>query len=157
MLKRLIFPLLFSCFSITLTIAQQSKSKKNPVVQGIQGVIIWKAGDQMPSPDRPAGVTAGILVQREVYVYALINESNTIKNTEGFYTKINTRLIKKFTTDKRGRFKVSLPVGKYSLFTKEENGLYANFFDESMNIFPVQVKRGGYTNVSFEITYQAVF
>ena len=156
MLKQLSLPLLFICFSATLTIAQKSKSKKS-TAQGIQGVIIWKAGDQMPSPDRPAGVTAGVFVQREVYVYVLTNESNTVKNTEGFYTKVNTRLIKKFTTDKRGRFKVSLPVGKYSLFTKEENGFYANLFDESMNIFPVQVKRGSYTNVSFEITYEAVF
>lgn len=153
MLKHLILPLLFIYFSITLTIAQQRK----PTVQGIKGVIIWKAGDQMPSPDRPAGVTTGVFVQREVYVYALTNESKTVKNADGFYTKINTRLIKKFTTDKRGRFKVSLPVGKYSLFTKEEKGLYANLFDESMNIFPAQVKRGSYTNVSFEITYEAVF
>lgn len=156
MLKQISLPLLFICFSATLTIAQKSKSKKS-TAQGIQGVIIWKAGDQMPSPDRPAGVTAGVFVQREVYVYVLTNESNTVKNTEGFYTKVNTRLIKKFTTDKRGRFKVSLPVGKYSLFTKEDNGLYANLFDESMNIFPAQVKRGSYTNVSFEITYEAVF
>ena len=130
-------------------------AQKRSTAQGIQGQVIWKAGNQMPSPDRPKAAPTG--VPREVYVYVLTNNSQTTKNEQGFIETIQTKLVKKFKTDKQGNFKVSLPVGTYSIFTKEEKGLYANLFDGEMNIFPIQVKKGKYTKVNFEISYMAVF
>lgn len=146
-----------ACFVLLLGMINVSFAQKRSTTQGIQGVVLWKAGDQMPSPDRPKQSASGSGVKRDVYVYTLTTDAQTTKTADGFYQKIRTKLVKKFTTDAQGRFKIKLPVGKYSLFTKEEKGLYANLYDGNMNIYPIEVKRGKYTEVTFEISFMAAF
>ena len=125
--------------------------------QGIAGVVLWKAGNFMPDPDAKKPVSEGFPVQREVYVYALTPENQTEKDAEGFYQKIKTRLVKKVKTDAQGRFWVRLPVGYYSLFVKEEKGLFANSFDDAMNISALQVQRGKWSKTKLLVDYQAVY
>jgi hypothetical protein len=48
-------------------------------------------------------------------------------------------------------------VGYYSVFTKEDKGLYANLFDDAMNINPVQVQRRRWTKIEVVVDYQAVY
>jgi hypothetical protein len=52
---------------------------------------------------------------------------------------------------------VELPPGKYSVFTVEEEGLYANEYDSDGNMFPVEVLDGEFTEVTIKINYKAAF
>lgn len=134
--------------------AQQGKQMQ--VKQGIQGQILWEAGNQMPSPDAPPS-NGRRGVERTVYVYELTNSSQTTSQDGIFHTNIKTKLVTQVKTDANGKFAVNLKPGRYSLFTKEEQGLYANLFDGEMNIFPVEVKEGEVTTVEFLVNYNAFY
>jgi hypothetical protein len=137
----------------TLSFAQKKK-----VTQGINGKVIWKAGNFMPQVGVKPSTPKGLPVVREVYIYQLTNEKQTEPAEEaGFYRKINSKLVKKVKSDKKGMYSVTLPMGYYSLFTKEEKGFYANLFDDAMNINPVQVHKGKWAKFEFVIDYQAVY
>jgi len=134
----------------------QQEQQQAPIEQGITGKVLWVSGNQMPSPDAPQS-SGKRGIQRTVYVYELTNASQATTTDGVFHTDIQTDLVKQAATDAEGNFAVSLPPGKYSLFTKEDNGLYANLFDGEMNIFPVEVQRGQVTNVEFVINYKASY
>ncbi|WP_162055348.1 carboxypeptidase-like regulatory domain-containing protein [Pontibacter pamirensis] len=135
--------------------AAQAQEQQAPIEQGIAGKVIEKSGNQMPSPDAPPSKGRG--VQRTVYVYELTN-GNQAKTIDGvFHTNIQTNLVTQVVTDANGNFAVSLESGRYSLFTKEEQGFYANLFDGENNIFPVEVQEGQVTNVEFLINYNASY
>jgi len=134
--------------------AQQEQ--QTPIEQGITGKVLWVSGNQMPSPDAPQS-SGKRGIQRTIYVYELTNASQATTTDGVFHTNIQTKLVTQVETDANGNFAVSLPPGKYSLFTKEEKGLYANLFDGEMNIFPVEVQRGQVTNVEFLINYKASY
>lgn len=135
--------------------AAQAQEQQAPIEQGIAGKVIWKSGNQMPSPDAPPSKGRG--VERTVYVYELTNGSQA-KTIDGvFHTNIQTNLVTQVDTDADGNFAVSLKPGRYSLFTKEEKGLYANLFDGQNNIFPVEVQEGQVTDVEFLINYNASY
>ena len=135
--------------------ASQAQDQQAPIEQGIAGKVLWVAGNQMPSPDVPLSKGRG--VQRTLYIYELTNSSQA-KTTEGvFHTNIQTNLVTQVVTDANGNFAVSLKPGKYSLFSKEEKGMFANLFDGEMNINPVEVKQGEVTNIEFLINYQASY
>ena len=126
------------------------------IKQGIQGQILWEAGNKMPSPDAPPSSDRRG-VERTVYIYELTNSSQTTSQDGVFHTAIQTKLITQVKTDANGNFTVKLKPGRYSLFTKEEQGLYANLFDGEMNIFPVEVKEGEVTAVEFLVNYNAFY
>lgn len=110
----------------------------------------------MPSPDAPP--TSGKRgVERTVYIYELTNSSQTTSKDGVFHTGIQTKLITQVKTDANGNFAVGLAPGRYSLFTKEEDGLFANLFDGDMNIFPVEVKEDEVTTVEFLVNYNAFY
>ncbi|EJF11770.1 hypothetical protein [Pontibacter sp. BAB1700] len=126
------------------------------IKQGIRGQILWEAGNQMPSPDAPPS-SGRKGVERTVYIYELTNSSQTTSKDGVFHTAIKTNLIKQVKTDANGNFAISLEPGRYSLFTKEQDGLFANLFDGEMNIFPVEVKEGEVTTVEFLVNYDAFY
>jgi hypothetical protein len=126
------------------------------IKQGIQGRILWEAGNQMPSPDAPQS-SGKRGVERTVYIYELTNSSQTTSKDGLFHTAIQTKLVTQVETDANGNFAVSLKPGRYSLFTKEESGLFANLFDGDMNIFPVEVKADAVTEVEFVVNYDAFY
>ncbi|MBF9255499.1 carboxypeptidase regulatory-like domain-containing protein [Pontibacter sp. 172403-2] len=138
------------------TSQKAQQEQQAPIEQGITGQVLWVSGNQMPSPDAPQS-SGKRGIQRTVYVYELTNSSQATTTDGVFHTNIQTKLVTQVTTDAEGNFAVSLPPGKYSLFTKEENGLYANLFDGEMNIFPVEVQKGQVTNVEFVINYKASY
>ncbi|RIJ37449.1 carboxypeptidase-like regulatory domain-containing protein [Pontibacter oryzae] len=131
----------------------QDEQQPAPVEQGITGKVLWVAGNQMPSPDAPPSKGRG--VQRTMYVYELTNSSQTTSTDGVFHANIQAKLVAQFTTDANGSFSVSLEPGKYSLFSKEEKGFYANQYDGENNVFPIEVQQGQVTNVEFQINYQA--
>jgi hypothetical protein len=134
---------------------QHAREQQIPIEQGISGKVLWQSGNQMPSPDAPPSKGKG--VQRTVYIYELTNGTQATTTDGVFHTNIQTNLVTQVVTDANGNFSVSLKPGRYSLFTNEEKGLYANLFDGDMNIFPVEVKEGQVTNVEFLINYNASY
>lgn len=122
--------------------------------QGICGKVVWTSGNQMPGPGLQSSKPAGIV--REVYIY---EATATTKVTEasGFYSSIQTKLVKKVKTKKDGTFCVKLPVGTYSVFVKEGKGLWANIFDGQGIINPVTVVAKSCTPHTININYQAAY
>jgi hypothetical protein len=144
-------------FNIAISVFAVAQKHKKVVNQGISGIVLWQSGNQMPSPDAPATTAKGSPVQREVYIYELTNQKQADASAMPFFSKITTKLIAKVKTGKDGKFKIKLPVGYYSIFTKEAKGLYANQFDDSTNIFAVQVTRHKWSGITFLIDYQAAY
>lgn len=131
------------------------KKSGNSISQGVCGTVLWKEGNLMPSPDRPASKGKGVV--RDVVVYELTN-LNQVVSEGGFHRNIKTKLIKKVSSDADGHFCIPLPEGQYSLFVWEDGkGLYANAFDEKNNIFPVTIQRDKLENVIFTIDYKAAY
>jgi len=123
--------------------------------QGIKGQVLWISGNQMPQPDAMKPGRNG--VQRELHVYELTTIDQASRSPEGLFTDIKTRLITKIVTKKDGSFKLRLPPGQYTLFVKEENGLFANRFDQNNAISPVIVSQKQFTWLPIKVDYKAAY
>jgi hypothetical protein len=145
---------MLSIVSVLLCLLFQTEVHAAKPRQGIRGQVVWKAGNQMPSPDRPPSQAKG--VKREVWIYELTRQDQ-VTSDEGFYGHFRTKRIRKVVTDSRGRFSAALPPGRYSVFTKEPKGLWANITDGDSNLYPVTVEKGKWTEIRFEINYAAAF
>jgi hypothetical protein len=143
--------------SNTPVTSSQSQEQQAAIKQGITGKVVWEAGNQMPSPDAPPSSGGRRGVQRTLYIHELTNGTQATTREGVFHTNIRTNLVTQVNTDADGNFTVSLKPGKYSIFSKEEQGLYANLFDGQNNIFPVEVKEGQLTTIEFLINYEAVY
>lgn len=126
--------------------------------QGLEGIVRRPAGNRMPAPGHHIGPPPG--VKATVCIFSLANDSQTTRTTRsGWYAAIQTRLIRQIDTDDSGRFRVSLPPGTYSVFTKKGNLFYATRRDEKNNIAPVEVLPGKMTRVecSVESDHAAIY
>jgi len=156
----LLYCILLSSF--TLSYCQKSKGVSTGVSkcglsmkQGVCGTIIWKEGNQMPSPDRPQSSAKG--VARDVVVYE-ITRLDQVESDGGFHRNIKTKLIKKVSSDSKGNFCLNLPEGQYSIFVWEDGkGLYANSFDGKSNIFPITVRKGKVELITITVDYMAAY
>lgn len=134
-----------------------AQNSSKVVKQGIVGQLIWLEGNLMPTIEGSGrDIPKGQPVQREVYIYPLTKTSQAERN-ENFYDNIQTELITKVMSDQNGIFKVSLEPGKYSVFVKEQKGLFANIFDGYGNIMPVEVYQDEVTQMTIEINYKAAY
>ncbi len=122
--------------------------------QGIRGKISWSAGNQMPGPDQKSGSAKGI--KRKILVYEVTTMEQTVQE-EGFFTKVNTKLVKEAKSRKNGRFRIKLPSGTYSIFVQEAKGLWANLFDVKGQINAVQVKENTWTELNVNVNYMAAY
>lgn len=95
-------------------------------------------------------------VKRTIRIHALthINEANL---GDYLFGDIETPLITEVETDESGRFEVKLPPGKYSLFTMEEKGYFANIFDLDSYIHPVTVEKNQWKKTEITIDYEASY
>jgi hypothetical protein len=133
--------------------------------QGIEGIAIRKTGNHMPSPkyhprpsDSAGRPTTGI--KTTICVFALTKESQTTSaGAPGWYSSVQTVLVRQTDTDDSGRFHIPLPPGTYSVFTKKGRLFYATRRDEKNNIAPVEVLPGKITRVdcSVESDHAAVY
>ena len=147
----------FAAMLVAACINQPTQKLQKQIKQGISGQVIWLEGNLMPTIDPPDTTTGqGKPVIREIHVYKLTNVQET-ESRDGFFTKIKGTLVKKSFSDESGRFTIQLPVGEYSIFIKEEQGLYANLFDGSNNINPVVVNRDKVTEIKVKVDYKAVY
>jgi hypothetical protein len=126
--------------------------------QGIEGVARRIAGNHMPSPHYHPGLPAG--VRSTICIFRLTRQDQVIPAAgTGLYSAVKTPLVSKVETDDSGRFRILLPPGTYSLFTKKGALFYATRRDEKNNIAPVEVLPGKMTRVdcSVESDHTAVF
>ena len=118
--------------------------------QGLEGVVRRRAGNHMPAPGHHIGPPAG--VKATVCIFTLTNDSQTIKTPgTGWYSAVRTHLIRQIETDDSGRFRITLPPGTYSVFTKKGNLFYATRRDEKNNIAPVEILPGKMTRVECSV------
>lgn len=126
----------------------------NAQKQGICGKVMWISGNQMPGPGLIYSGAKGVV--REVYIYESTTNAQTVQEN-GFYTSIQTKLVKKVKSKKDGSFSVNLPVGTYSVFVKEAQGLWANSFDGQGRINPITVEANTYMTLTINVNYQAAY
>ena len=124
--------------------------------QGIKGTVTQVTGNQMPSPDVPHAAPKAF--ETTLYLFEKTNLKQVERQkSSSFYTAIYTRLIKEIRTDARGRFKIRLEPGEYSVFTKKGDLYYANTFDQYNTIAPVKVVAGKFSDIIIKIDYDAVY
>ena len=124
--------------------------------QGIEGYAYRITGNQMPSPDLKPKPPKGI--KTTLYIFELTDLSQvTRQGQSSFYSSVRTKLIKKVETATDGRFRVQLPPGRYSLFTKKDELFYANWFDGNNNIAPAEVLPKKMTRVEVRIDHDAYY
>lgn len=146
-----------SILSFSCSKAMNTEDSSKPIKQGIIGQLIWLEGNLMPTPEANArAIPQGQTVQRQVVIYE-ITKTSQAKKDGNFYSDIETKLVKEVMSDKNGIFRVSLEPGKYSLFVKEPQGLFANVFDGYGHIMPVEVFKDEITEVKIEINYMAAY
>lgn len=122
--------------------------------QGLQGQVFWVSGNQMPGPDAVLSPNQGAV--REVLIYEVTNITDATQ-VGPFFRDIKTKLVGTAQSKPDGTFKIKLPVGVYSVFTRERNGLYANLFDGKGYINPVNIKSGQFVWRTITIDYDAAY
>ncbi len=140
------YSLLILFFLVSLAAAGQK--------QGLQGQVFWVSGNQMPGPDAVLSPNQGAV--RDVLIYEITNVTDATQ-IGPFFRDIKTRLVATATSKTDGTFKVKLPVGTYSVFTREKSGLYANLFDGKGFINTVTIKAGQYAWKTITIDYDAAY
>jgi len=126
--------------------------------QGIEGVARRIAGNHMPSPQNRPGPSAG--VRATICIFRLTQDNQvTPAGAAGLYSAVQTPLVRQVETDDSGRFRILLPPGTYSVFTKKGALFYATRRDEKNHIAPVEVLPGKMTRVdcSVESDHTAVY
>ena len=140
------FPLLILLVLSSFTVLSQK--------QGLHGQVFWVSGNQMPGPESILSPNQGAV--REVLIYELTSFKD-VTQVGPFFRDIKTKMVASIQSKPDGTFKLKLPPGAYSVFTKEKNGLYANLFDEKSNINPVVIKTGEYVWKVITIDYDAAY
>ncbi|HLU89220.1 MAG TPA: carboxypeptidase-like regulatory domain-containing protein [Cyclobacteriaceae bacterium] len=125
--------------------------------QGIQGQVFWVAGNQMPQAnDRGVNPEEKVPVQRTLRIHELTH-INQARLGDALFGDIETPLIEEVKTDEEGRFSVKLPAGRYTVFTVEKSGYFANVFDLDSYINPYEVKEGEWTKAEILINYEGAY
>lgn len=128
-----------------------------PVVQGLAGTVEFWEGDFMPSNDpyNPGGVIT--LVVRTVLIYEPTSNDDVVADSPGgFFSQINTKLVKSVTSNAQGSFLTDLPAGTYSVFVWEDGRFYANLWSGGL-IQPVIVEPGEMSRMTIKIDYLATY
>ena len=123
--------------------------------EGISGKVLWFEGDLMPGIDKKP--VKGIPVKREIYIYKPTLPSQANAQDQVFYSEVQTELVKKTTSDEQGNFKTGLEPGKYSVFVREPQGLFAGRINGEGYINLVEVKKQELTEIEIRIDYMAAY
>ena len=122
--------------------------------QGIKGQITWFEGNLMPGPGRD--VSTGTPIERTVLIYPLTNLTQ-VKGSAPLFESVAHEPLERIQSNAEGTFTANLAPGFYSIFTMEDEGLFANFFDGNQNIHPVEVKKGIFTQVEIQVNYKSAY
>ena len=139
---------------ITIIFAACATSHVIVSQQGIEGKVTWVEGNRMPGPNKITPSPKPVM--RQIYVYDLV-KLNELERIGALFSEPKKKPVAIFSTNDTGEFKHDLPEGTYSVFTKEEGGLFANSFDGNNNVMPVTVESGNYIQLNITINYKAVY
>lgn len=136
------------------------RSSNSDQTAGIEGQVIWVEGNQMPqSTDKKSQSPSsgkGKPAKRTIRIHQLTH-INQASLGDYLFGNIETPLVAEVETDEQGYFKVALPPGRYSIFTVEENGYFANVFDLDSYIYPLTVEKSKWNKIQIRIDYKAVY
>lgn len=151
------FPSYFFVFFLGFAgCAGSNQIKNTPIQQGIEGFILIERGNRMPDPDKPASSPQGFATTVFFYPVTELNQL-TPTATTGLFQPFKTKSIDSVSTDATGYFSISLPAGKYSIFVKYKDGLYANWFNEKNQVSPVEVSDHKISTVKFTVSAGATY
>ena len=122
--------------------------------EGIQGQVFWLSGNQMPGPGKSIPPQQGVTREIVVYKAAILQET---EQTDQFFNNVKTELVAKAMSKPDGTFKIKLPPGKYSVFTQETKGLFANVIDKNGCVSCVEVRPKKYSWVAITVDYEAAY
>jgi len=122
---------------------------------GVFGKVIEVTGNQMPSTSKKQNINSKGVI-REIFIYE-VTAQNQAKNEGVFYKNITTRLIAKKKTKQDGSFKLKLKPGRYSIFVKEKQGLFANSLDGEGNINAITIEPKKMTELNLIVDYGASY
>lgn len=131
-----------------------------PESQGIRGQVYWVEGNLMPQVGEDGSVSQERDQKSKVARRLVIHALTTLDQLHvGDYLigSIGTELITEVKTEADGSFEIELPIGRYSVFTVEEEGFFANVFDRDNHVNPVEVKKGEWSFLEIIINYRAVY
>lgn len=149
-----------SVFLLITSCKTQKNITHQQLKQGVEGYVQEYAGNFMPMLNRnhPPSTPQPKPLATTVYIYEATDLKKVIQiNQSPSYSTINTKLIATAQSDSTGYFKVNLPIGKYSLFIKQNGNFYANSFDEKNNIALVVVNENVFTNVTIKADANATY
>ncbi len=145
----------FIVFILSTGLLSFRSSETSYCGRGLKGHVFWISGNQMPSPEEPPSPPKGM--KTTLYIYELTHISQVVqKDQSPFYSSILTQLVKTVETNDKGRFRVKLKPGTYSLFVKKDDLFFSGQRDEKNNIHPVEVTTG-MTEVIFNVNYSAAY
>ena len=144
------------CLIILLMSSVVQNNVKPKIKQGIYGQVTWLEGNIMPSPDAPkASKERG--VDRNIYIYELSSLGQTTGQAP-LFSVVHSKLVKIVTANKHGNYECELPIGKYSVFTKESDGsFFANSFNKNGEISSVELRFKEVTKLDIVINYKASY
>ena len=140
---------------LTFGLSSCNKEMANGVKEGVTGTVMWFEGNLMPTIDG-GKEKSGKPIVREIVFCKPVKSSQLSKNGR-FFSGLDEFIIKKTNSDAKGAFAIKLPAGKYSVFTKEEDGYYANSFDGQGFIQVIEVKANELTKLALKVDYKAVY
>jgi len=124
--------------------------------QGIRGTVSEVFGNRMPmkgaTESKPKGIAAQVLIYEATQLDQVVQAG-----APTLFASIQTKQIASVWSDSLGHFSVALPVGKYSLFIRQEKGFYANAFDQFNHIALFEVVEGKYTDANLLISSKAIY
>ena len=130
---------------------------KITIKQGVWGNVWFWEGNFMPGPDVSSyhgTITPAI---RDIYIYEATHFSEVELIDNIFIQRINSRLIKKVTSDKDGFFEISLEPGVYSIFAKEDSVFWGNERNGVGILMPAEVDTNSVVKRQININYKAVY
>ena len=122
--------------------------------EGISGQVLWLRSDQMSGPSKTIAPPLGVV--REIIIYKATSLKDAQQDDQ-FFSELKTELVTKTWSKEDGTFKVKLPPGEYSVFTRESRGLYAGLVDKNGCINCVAVKPKKYSWVAITIDYEVPY
>ncbi len=123
--------------------------------QGIKGTTVWVSGNRMPGP--VTKLPPPDPVKRWVLITEVLDMAQMPSQEDGLYPSLPVDPVDSVESSENGKFRITLPEGTYSVFTREDNGYFANKFDEKSRVNPVVVTENTMTEIVIEINYSAVY
>lgn len=146
---------LFGLYVVTLMISGSCKPDSD-MRQGIRGKVLWVEVNPTAKTVTSEQITK-VPVQKEIYIYDLSRITDAGFNQGVFFEDMTTNLITVVRSDPSGMFEVQLDEGKYSVFVREDVGLYASKIDEEGYILPVEVEKGKITEIEIEVDFFTIY